>query len=63
MALISFLLLDEIAPLEAASEISEQGELISDLRDGKGTRADRDAHESALAARIEDLKTYIAHNY
>ena len=33
--LISFLLLDEIAPSEESSELAEHAELIADLRDGE----------------------------
>jgi hypothetical protein len=41
--LISFLLLDEIAPSEEASELAEHAELIADLRDGEWHRPDREA--------------------
>lgn len=61
--LISFLLLDEIAPIDAASELSEQAELIADLRDGEWRRPDREERDAALAARIDDLKQYLARNY
>jgi len=61
--LISFLLLDEIAPAEAASEISEQIELIDDLRDGEWHRKSRENRDAALAARIADLQNYLARNY
>lgn len=61
--LISFLLLDEIAPAEAASEISAQIELIDDLRDSEWQRKSRENHDAALAARIADLKNYLARNY
>jgi hypothetical protein len=61
--LISFLLFDEIAPSEVASELSEQAELIADLRDGEWRRSDREEHDAALAARLDDLKQYLARNY
>lgn len=61
--LISFLLFDEIAPSEVASELSEQAELIADLRDGEWRRSDREERDAALAARLDDLKQYLARNY
>jgi hypothetical protein len=61
--LISLLLLDEIAPAEAISELSEQAEMIADLRDGEWHRPDREVRDAALAARIDDLKQYLARNY
>ncbi|MEY2626157.1 MAG: hypothetical protein RL412_1932 [Pseudomonadota bacterium] len=61
--LISFLLLDEIAPSEEASELAEHAELIADLRDGEWHRPDREARDAALAARIDDLRQYLARNY
>jgi hypothetical protein len=61
--LISLLLLDEIAPAEAVSDLSEQAELIADLRDGECHRPERAAHDAALAARLDDLRQYLARNY
>lgn len=61
--LITLLLLDEIAPAEAISELSEQAEMIADLRDGEWHRPDREVRDAALAARIDDLKQYLARNY
>jgi len=61
--LISLILLDEITPTEAVSELSEQAELIADLRDGEWRRPHRAEHDAALAARIDDLKQYLARNY
>ncbi|MFZ9305404.1 MAG: hypothetical protein EBV65_10265 [Gammaproteobacteria bacterium] len=61
--LISFLLLDEIAPAEAASDISEQIELITDLRDGEWHRKNQETRDATLAARIADLRSYLSRNY
>jgi hypothetical protein len=46
-----------------ASELSEQAELIADLRDGEWRRSDREERDAALAARLDDLKQYLARNY
>ncbi len=61
--LISFLVLDEIAPLEAESDLSQQLELITDLREDNWRRSEEDEQDSALAARIIDLKRYLARNF
>lgn len=61
--LISFLLLDEIAPVEAASDVSAAVELITDLRDGQWHRSTQEARDAALTARIADLQSYLSRNY
>lgn len=61
--LISFLLLDEISPAEAASDISAEVELITDLRDGEWHRSAREDRDAALAARIADLQSFLSRSY